>query len=57
MHYIISENKVFESTPPFKEVGEITEGTVTILTLSDEPKQRRGRKAKEAPLESPAQET
>jgi len=57
MNYIISDNKVYQSAPPFSEVGEITEGTITILTLSDEPKQRKPRKPREAPLESPAQET
>jgi len=47
MHYIISENNVYESTPPFSQVGEITEGTITILTLNEmeEPvgRTRRGR--------------
>jgi hypothetical protein len=56
MNYIINDGKVYEATPPFNQVGEITEGPVTILTL-DEPKQRKPRKPREAPLEIPAQET
>jgi hypothetical protein len=45
MTYIISENKVYESTPPFSQVGEITEGTITILTLN-EKEENDGRKVK-----------
>jgi len=45
MNYIISENKVYESAPPFSQVGEITEGAVTILTLN-EKEDNEGRKVK-----------
>jgi hypothetical protein len=31
MNSIISENKVYESPPPFKEVGEISEGIVNCI--------------------------
>ncbi len=64
MNYIIGDdNKVYESIPPFKEVGEITggvlvehKGRVVILTLNEEAKTRKPRKSKETPPENPAQD-